>query len=61
MSFSYEQIREREKGTEALVESCQQELNEFPKVGNEEQVASVTYLLGEYETMLSEFRQHYGL
>jgi hypothetical protein len=55
------EIRKKEKGIESLIDSCQEELKSFKGTGNEEQVASVTYLLGEYQTMLSEYRQYHGL
>lgn len=54
-------IREKRAAILQFLELAERDLEKSQKRGNKEGIATYTYLVGEYETMLEEFDEHYGL
>jgi len=54
-------IREKRAAILQFLELAERDLEKAEKRGSKEGVATYTFLVTEYETMLEEFDEHYGL
>ena len=54
-------IREKRAAILQFLELAERDLEKSEKRGSKEGVATYTYLVGEYQQMLEEFDEHYGL
>lgn len=54
-------VREKRTAILQFLELAERDLEKSEKRGSKEGVATYTFLVGEYLTMLEEFDEHYGI
>jgi len=54
-------IRAKRSAIKGFLELAERDLEKAELTGNKEGVVTYTFLVGEYQTMLEEFDEHYGL
>jgi hypothetical protein len=54
-------IRAKRSAIKGFLEIAERDLEKAELTGNKEGVVTYTFLVGEYQTMLEEFDEHYGL
>lgn len=61
MSITIEEIEKKVSAIESMIAGAEKLLVASQETGNEEGVASATYLVVEYEQMLKEFCKYYNV
>ena len=54
-------IRAKRSAIKGFLELAERDLEKAELAGNKESAVTYTFLVGEYQTMLEEFDEHYGI